>query len=74
MRSLLLLGLCFCLSGCFIVRETQPVKMTVIPLPEKPELTGDPEKDVPILGEHAMRLRQLIIRYNELAAEHNAKF
>lgn len=45
--------------------------MTIIPLPDKPALTGDLPTDLQILGGHAMQLRNLIIRYNELATQHN---
>ena len=72
-KALGLLCCVFCLTGCFIIRETQPVKMTVIPLPDKPVLTGDVESDLPLLGSHAMELRNLIIRYNEMAEVHNEK-
>lgn len=73
MRFLLLAVVSMCLSGCIIIRETQPVEMTVIPLPEKPELTGEVDRDLPLLGAHAMRLRNLIITYNAIAEEHNKK-
>ena len=70
----LCIGACsLLLSGCFIVRETQPVRMTVIPLPDKPSLSGNPEEDLPVLGVHAIKLRSLITAYNEMAREHNEK-
>ena len=63
----------FLLSGCFAHVEIRHTEMTIIPLPERPALTGVSEQDVPILGSHAMQLRNLIIRYNEMAQEHNEK-
>lgn len=69
--AILLLSLM--LTGCFRVGRTVETEMTLIPLPEKPTLTRVAEKDVQILGAHAMKLRNLIIRYNQLADEHNVK-
>lgn len=70
MRAFFLCGVLL-LTGCFTRVEIRHTQMVVIPVPERPDLTGDAESDLLLLGSHAMRLRRLIAAYNEMAAEHN---
>ena len=72
MRTLILLC-CLSLGGCYTLRETERVRMTTIPLPDRPELTGDAQQDLQTVGAHAIHLRRLIRAYNELAEQHNAE-
>lgn len=68
MRALFLLAALIAMGGCCRTVQTE---MTIIPIPQKPELRRDPPEDVAILGQHAMKLRNLIHRYNEIATKHN---